>query len=336
MGIVGSALAVYGPEVAYAAQVEIRIGLRGQLQHLAMVRAPMAAADLADLNAIVGAANPAIGARGHGHDGRTGRSKKSSSGKLVRHDRDDTIASRPRAPRPNRDPGYNGGLKPTPTQWPQIYISVGLTTLATLLLELSLTRVFSVVFYYHLAFMAISIALFGLGAGGVFSYVVGGWKGNFYLKLGRLSALNSVVVVVALTTVLWLTHKPGNWQLAANYFTTALPFFISGIILSLVISETVERVDRVYFFDLAGASAGCLLLIPFLERFGGLGTVIAVGVLFAAAAAVWHSMAGSVAGRVGSVALALGLVVFMFLNQTHSFIDIEYAKHVKLPAETFQ
>jgi len=41
-------------------------------------------------------------------------------------------------------------------------------------------------------------------------------------------------VVIALTMVLWLTHKPGNWQLAAIYFTTALPFFISGIILSLI------------------------------------------------------------------------------------------------------
>jgi hypothetical protein len=227
-------------------------------------------------------------------------------------------------------------LKPSAPQWSQIYLSVALTTLATLLLELSLTRVFSVVFYYHLAFMAISIALFGLGAGGVFSYIVGAWKGDLYLKLGRLSAMNSVLVVIALTIVLWLTHKPGPWQLALIYFATALPFFISGIILSLVISETVERVDRVYFFDLAGASAGCLLLLPFLERFGGLGTVISVGVLFAAAAAVWHNLAGSRAGRVGCVALSLGLVVFMFLNQTHNFIDVEYAKDQKLPKETFR
>src|ERR1035438_8634124 len=51
-------------------------------------------------------------------------------------------------------------LKPAPTPWPQVYLCVALTTLATLLLELSLTRIFSVVFYYHFAFLAISIALF--------------------------------------------------------------------------------------------------------------------------------------------------------------------------------
>jgi hypothetical protein len=41
-------------------------------------------------------------------------------------------------------------VKPS-TQWPQVYLCVGLTTMATLLLELSLTRIFSVVFYYHMA-----------------------------------------------------------------------------------------------------------------------------------------------------------------------------------------
>src|ERR1700757_5019488 len=70
--------------------------------------------------------------------------------------------------------------------WTQLYLGLGFTTLATLILELSLTRIFSVVFYYHFAFLAISIALFGLGAGGVFSYLVSGWPGNLYAKLGAL------------------------------------------------------------------------------------------------------------------------------------------------------
>jgi hypothetical protein len=210
-----------------------------------------------------------------------------------------------------------------------------LTTLATLLLELSLTRIFSVVFYYHLAFLAISIALFGLGVGGVFSYVVSGWKTDLYLKLGRLSALNAVLVVLALAVVLWQSHTSEGLHLVLIYFATALPFFVAGTVISLVISETVDRVDRVYFFDLLGASAGCLLLVPFLDHFGGLSTVIAVGVLFAAAAAVWHSMAGSIRGRAGCVALALTLVVFMFLNGRYNFINVTWAKGQKLHEEFF-
>ena len=154
---------------------------------------------------------------------------------------------------------------------------MALTTLATLLLELSLTRIFSVVFYYHFAFLAISIALFGLGVGGVFSYIVAGWKGPLFRKLGYLSMVNGLLVVAALAVLVAQKEEPGAWGLTLVYFTTALPFFVSGAIVSLAISETVERIDRVYFFDLLGASAGCLLLIPFLNYFGGINTVILRG-----------------------------------------------------------
>src|SRR3954462_4525275 len=94
--------------------------------------------------------------------------------------------------------------------WSQIYLGVALTTLATLILELSLTRIFSVVFYYHFAFLAISVALFGLGVGGVFSYVIADRKGNLFQKLGRLSAANSVLVVLALGAVVWQREELNN------------------------------------------------------------------------------------------------------------------------------
>src|SRR4030095_11285347 len=98
--------------------------------------------------------------------------------------------------------------------------------MATLVLELSLTRIFSVVFYYHLAFLAISIALFGLGAGGVFSYVVAGWPGKLFSKLGKLAAVNSVLVVLSVTYV--LSGEPTNITLLLVYFASALPFFVAG------------------------------------------------------------------------------------------------------------
>src|SRR6202035_2314888 len=153
----------------------------------------------------------------------------------------------------------------TKTNWHQLYLCVALTTLATLMLELALTRIFSVVFYYHFAFLAISIALFGLGAGGVFSYLVAGRPGTVYWKLGTLALANSLCVVASLWFVLSLTGDLQAPQLAAVYLISALPFFLAGAIVSLAISEAIERVDRAYFFDLAGAAAGCLVLIKFLD-----------------------------------------------------------------------
>jgi hypothetical protein len=229
-------------------------------------------------------------------------------------------------------------VAPTVTKlnWPQLYLCVALTTLATLLLELSLTRIFSVVLFYHFAFLAISIALFGLGAGGVFSYVVADRPGNVFLKLGRLSALNGLLVVFALAAVLWQREELTNTRLAILFFTTSLPFFVSGIIVSLAISEGMDRVDRVYFFDLIGAAGGCLLLDPLLRAVGGENTIIVVALLFAAAAAVWHAMAGSVGGRVLSVALGLGLLGLIVGNWgSNGILKVHYAKGQKLKNEFF-
>ena len=224
---------------------------------------------------------------------------------------------------------------PAGYSWPLLYTAVALTTLATLLLELSLTRIFSVVFYYHFAFLAISIALFGLGVGGVFSYFVAGWQGTLFRKLGWLSASNCVFVIVAVVTVLVQKGDLTSAQLALVYFFNALPFFCSGIIISLVISETIDRVNRVYFFDLAGAAGGCLLLVLMLRTFGGPNTAIAAGVVFAAAAAIWFNLAGDRAGRVASVSLALLLALFVVLNMKQGWIDVRYANGQKLRVDEF-
>ncbi len=210
-----------------------------------------------------------------------------------------------------------------------------MTTLATLLLELTLTRIYSVIFYYHFAFLAISVALFGLGAGGVFSYVVSGWPGSLYQKLGRLAAWNSLSVICSLVFLLTRTGSPGNAELLVIYFFSALPFLLAGAIVSLVISETIEKVERVYFFDLLGAAGGCLLLIPLLDTFGGPNTVIAVAVLFAATSAIWYNLAKEFKGRVAAVALALALTALFVFNLRSDWIDVRYAKGQALENEQF-
>jgi hypothetical protein len=219
--------------------------------------------------------------------------------------------------------------------WPQLYTGLGFTTLATLMLELSLTRLFSVVFYYHFAFLAISVALFGLGAGGVFSYVVAGWRGNLFAKLGTLAAADGVCVLASLWFILSRSNHLGNVTLAAVYVASALPFFFAGAVVSLAVSEAIERVDRAYFFDLAGAASGCLLLIPFLNIFGGPNTVIAAGVFYTVAASIWFNMAGSARRRAATVLGALVLVTLIVLNFKSHILDVRYAKGQRIPQERF-
>jgi predicted membrane-bound spermidine synthase len=221
-----------------------------------------------------------------------------------------------------------------PFRWHLAYLAVALTAAAALLLELSLTRIFSVVFYYHFAFLAISIALFGLGAGGVLSYVLTGGA-RMFTRLGVLSALNSLLVLAALVFVLTRGKEVSNLTLALIYFYCALPFLFAGAILSTAIAETIQRVHRVYFFDLLGAAGGCLLLVPLLNVAGGPNTVIASAALFAGSAAIWFSVEGRVRGRIFGVILALGLFALIFFNARYRFVDVQYAKGRSFENEIF-
>src|SRR5581483_11006073 len=144
-----------------------------------------------------------------------------------------------------------------------------------------------------------------------FSYIVADWKAPLFLKLGRLSVVNTFCVLLSLFVILVQGNNLSTWRLALIYFTTALPFFVSGAIVSLAISETIDRVNRVYFFDLLGAASGCLVLLPLLQLLGGPSTVVSSGIFFAVAAAVWFTMAGSIKGRVASVTVTLMLVAFL-------------------------
>src|SRR5919107_3103412 len=52
---------------------------------------------------------------------------------------------------------------PRATAW--TYAGLVMVTLATLMYEIGLTRIFSVTMWYHFAFVAISVALFGMTVG---------------------------------------------------------------------------------------------------------------------------------------------------------------------------
>ena len=168
---------------------------------------------------------------------------------------------------------------------------VALVSATLLMTELALTRIFSVVMYYHFAFLAISIALFGVSASGVFAFVARRRLDRFGTDV--LLAVESLVyAATTIVALFWLVrlrvglnYSPQNLVLMLTiYALAALPFFAGGLVVTLAIARLSSQINAVYAADLIGAAGGCLILIPLLDRLGAPGVVLAAAALSVAAA----------------------------------------------------
>ena len=209
----------------------------------------------------------------------------------------------------------------------EVYFYAGIVFLsvATLLLQITLTRIFSVIQWHHFSFLVISLALLGFGASGTFLTVYSGWKKmNFYFFLTILSLLFSLATVISfrlvnrlpfdLFRILWDWHQ--YLYLVLTYFLLALPYFFSGVILGASLSKIRGKVNVIYLFNLLGSALGCLLVIAFFSFLEG-PQMIALVVVGGGIAAFIFSLA---MGRrknllLGGSGIAFSLIIFLFSPQ---------------------
>ena len=138
--------------------------------------------------------------------------------------------------------------------------------------------------YYHFAFLAISLALFGSGAAACSStWRATGWT----YRAGRRALAIAAALFAgehrarargragepALADRPGARPPSGGWP--AIYGATALAILLRGRRgHARREARYAHEMSRLYLFDLAGAAAGCLLLIPVLDRLGAVDTVL--------------------------------------------------------------
>ena len=211
-----------------------------------------------------------------------------------------------------------------------LLMGVAISSFAALLLELALTRLFSVVLFYHFAFLAISIALLGLGSGGVFAYLGKTWLGRFSTRslLSWLCVANAAVVPIVLEIVLHvpvsLSLSRANFlRLTAIYLASAVPFFVTGLEFSILFARESRNISRLYGADLLGGALACLGVVPLLNFLGGPNTVLFAAVTASVAGAAW---AANVRMRKFTLGLAAALLLLIAANRSGRLIDVVYAK----------
>lgn len=150
-------------------------------------------------------------------------------------------------------------------------------TCATLMLQIVETRILSVTSWYYVAFFIVGMAMFGLGAGGVWVYVR---RDHFtrqhlsedlayYVTAFGCSSVGSLLILVSLVPntaqLLFGNSLTAEilgfviWAIIAG--ALALPFFFSGVAVSLALTRSPYRVAVVYAVDLIGAAFGCLVVL---------------------------------------------------------------------------
>jgi hypothetical protein len=166
------------------------------------------------------------------------------------------------------------------------------------MLQVALTRLFSVALWHHFAFMVVSIAFLGYGASGTFLMMVPRIKS---LPLRSTLACLALGFSMATLAAYWCSNvipfDPARiiWDryqwiyLLGYYGVLAVPFFFAGLILALVYTGKAEAVNRLYACDLAGAGLGCIALFLIYAFAGEAGTVFLVCLLSGLASLIFSA-----------------------------------------------
>ncbi|MBX9879529.1 MAG: hypothetical protein K2Y22_13795 [Candidatus Obscuribacterales bacterium] len=172
------------------------------------------------------------------------------------------------------------------------YAGVFLVTAATLLLELLLTRIWSVTMWYHFAFVAVSLAMFGMTGGALLIYLMPNRfpqnKTESQLSLATLCF--GISIIISFLCHLAMPFMPdkslsGLFAMGLSYLTISIPFIFSGIVITLALTRYSQQVNKMYAADLSGAAIGCLLFIGILDLVDG-PTAVIVSSLVALCAAL--------------------------------------------------
>ena len=201
----------------------------------------------------------------------------------------------------------------------RVLLGVALIAAATLALQVLLTRVLSAVLFYHFGFLAISLALLGIGAGALAIYVRPALVER--LPVERMLALSSVAFALLMPLVAFVlvridyTYTEVTFGFAARLglacLLAVLPFLAAGVTLAVAIRSYTPWIGRVYAFDLGGAALGAGAAVPLLWLFDAPTLLVALGAMGAAAALMFASARadrrialGALAAVVAATALA--------------------------------
>jgi len=168
----------------------------------------------------------------------------------------------------------------------RLIVAIFLLSSAALVFQVAQTRLLSATLGYHLTFLAVSIALLGVGAGATASRFFD--RRERRPSTARLATLASASFLFALAVSSWIDPVAIDSSIAVSaiYATSSVPYLLVSWVLLRVLAGDPARAGRTYAADLAGAAVGGVIAFLAMSILGAQGEYGLAAALSALAALV--------------------------------------------------
>jgi len=202
-----------------------------------------------------------------------------------------------------------------------------LVSLTLLALEVVMVRISSLLFTYHYSFLVVSLALLGLGLGGVVARTTHPKPAprEAFAKLSMICSLFSISVIFSITVTALSSYR-GLLTYSGLMF---LPFFIAGFYYASIYRSSQTHPGAIYFADLLGAGIGSFLALALLNLFAATSTVYII-----ASISSFGALAYAIASKSRKVMGAVVVLLVLDLAFLTPYASSKYTK--ELPVGTDQ
>jgi hypothetical protein len=200
----------------------------------------------------------------------------------------------------------------------RVYVTLFFLSASILCFEIVSTRIASVIFVQDYAFITLSLALLGLGSGGVFSYYrIRAGDDPSKIIFRTLCALGvSLCLFITATIELSITNP------FSFFVLVFLPFFAGGVIYAQIYRAYSTLSFRLYASDLSGAAVGSLGSLGVIGVFGAPNSIIVIALLvFSLSAFSLHPLA-TTRTRVSVYAILVVSFAVLIFNGRHEFLGM--------------
>lgn len=154
-------------------------------------------------------------------------------------------------------------------------------SVAMLMFQILMSVTLSLQVFETTSFLVVSLAMFGLGAGGSMASLL--MRRGMAQNPGWLWGVAFAGSVGMLVAGILGSHFS---RLEALIATSFIPYFAVGLMLAVIFQRWPDRAGRIYCFDLLGSGMGCIGLVWALNGTADAGLVLLIASAFAALGAL--------------------------------------------------